>query len=122
MKHTSWLSGLSAVRRSMRRGQGADLRLLQVADREHRARQLGLAEHVHDVALVLARSAPRSIVNRPSTVAAHARVVTGGDRVEAEQVGPLGEPGELHGRLHSMHGFGVVPSTCAATYGSTTCS
>ena len=51
---------------------------------------------MHHVALVLGPVG--TALDRVPTVAGRAdpRVVAGGDRIEPEQVGPLGEPGELH--------------------------
>ena len=53
MKHTSWLSGLVGGAQVDRGGERAELGLLHPTDREHRAGELRLVEHVHHVALVL---------------------------------------------------------------------
>ena len=63
-------------------------------DREQRAGQVVLTEHVHDVALVLvAVGAPLQRV--PVAAPPDACVVTGGDGVETELRRPFGEAGEL---------------------------
>ena len=96
MKQTSWLSGLSAVRRSISAARGAHLDLVHAADGEHRAGELRLVEHVHDVALVLLRVMAALEGERSVAETTDRRMVAGRHRVEAEQIGTLGEPGELH--------------------------
>ena len=89
MKHTSWLSGLAAVRRPSVGGERAAPRPCRRSRRPGTACGPGrLAEHVHDVALVLGpvgaaleRAAGRCRPGDPG-------VVAGGDGVEAEQVAP----------------------------------
>ena len=96
MKHTSWLSGLAAVRRPSSAASAPHLRPC-------RWRRPGtacgpasrLVEHVHDVALVLGRVGAALERAARRRRRADPGVVAGGDGVEAEQVGPLGEPGEL---------------------------
>ena len=87
MKHTSWLSGLDAVRRSALGREPAHVRLVDVADREQRPRQGLLVEHVDDVALILRRVG--TALEREAAVgrAPDTGVVPGGDGVEAELLG-----------------------------------
>ena len=94
MKHTSWLSGLSAVRRPEPGGLGPHLGLGQLAHGEAHPRQLGLAEHVQHVGLVLGRVG--TAAQTPLAVAPDdSGVVAGGDGVEAQLVGPAQEAVEL---------------------------
>ena len=95
MKHTSWLSGFVGRAQTERRCPVADLRLGEVADREQRAAQFALRQHVHDVALVLGRHRRRDATKQRSPTRLDAGVVAGGDGVEAEQVGALAEAVEL---------------------------
>ena len=61
MKHTSWLSGLAAVRSPSSAATLADLLLGELADGKPDAGQLVLAQHVQHVGLVLvAGSLPRA--------------------------------------------------------------
>ena len=53
MKHTSWLSGLSAVDSPRSGGGGPHVGLREIADREADAGQHVLVEHVEHVGLVL---------------------------------------------------------------------
>jgi hypothetical protein len=61
MKHTSWLSGLVRGAQSEPHRDGPHAGLVDVTDRQNDARQLGLAQHVEHVGLVLERSAPRAM-------------------------------------------------------------
>ena len=73
----------------------ANARLVDVADREQRPRQRRLVEHVHDVALIL-RSVGAAL-QREAAIrrAPDAGVVSGGDGVEAELLGPTQQAIEL---------------------------
>ena len=53
MKHTSWLSGLAAVRRPSRGGVRPHLGLGHLPHREQHPGQLGLSQHGEHVGLVL---------------------------------------------------------------------
>ena len=77
-------------------GDLADVGLGDLADREERAGEVALPQHVHHVALVLLTV--DTALERVSTVRrpADPRVVAGCDGVEPEDSGPVGEPGELH--------------------------
>ena len=92
MKQTSWLSGLVAVRRPSSAGQAANVVLGQRPDREQRAGEIVLAEHVHDVALVLG-PVGAALERVPVAAPPDAGVVAGGDGVEAEQRRPFGRGG-----------------------------
>src|SRR5262245_45608541 len=94
MKHTSWLSGLRAVR-SPRASASARTSALVNSPTGSRVRQLGLAEDVKDVALVLggigaARQAPG-----PVGAGDDASVVAGGNRRVPDRLGPAQKPVEL---------------------------
>ena len=94
MKQTSWLSGLSAVRSPSSAARSRTCALVRWPTGNSVRASCALVEHVHDVALVLRRvgaagdTAHTADLDDPG-------VVAGGDGVEAEQVGALGEPGEL---------------------------
>ena len=94
MKQTSWLSGFVAVRRPSSAGPAPDVVLGQRTDREQRAGEIVLAEHVHDVALVLL-AVGAAFEGVAVSAAPDAGVMAGGDGVEAELRRPLGEAGEL---------------------------
>ena len=86
--------GLRRGAQPERRRPVAHLGLGEMPDREQRAPQLALREHVHDVALVLRRvgAAMHEVAVADGL---DAGVVAGGDRIESEQVGALAEPIEL---------------------------
>ena len=120
MKHTSWLSGLDAVRSPRRAASRAHLVLRQRTDRQ---------QHVGRAAPARARTArssgpstgraPRPM-RRPPSRSTTSRVVARGDRVEAEGTARCSSRSNLRWRLHSMHGLGVRPAAWSATYGPTT--
>ncbi len=94
MKHTSWLSGFSAVRRPSATCSIANLCLGEVPDRKHGSPQFALREHVHHVALILGGISTAmheaSIADDVDTC-----VVTRRDGIESQQIGALAEPVEL---------------------------
>ena len=113
MKHTSWLSGLSAVR-SPSRAAWARTSLLVISPTGNtHAGQLVLSQHGQHVGLVLVRVGAPAEPER--AVAGDPGVVPGGHGVEADAAGPLQQAVELEDRLHSMHGLGVRPSAWAST-------
>ena len=117
MKHTSWLSGLAAVRSPSAPATARTSSLVVVADREQDPGQAGLVEHVQHVALVLGPvGAAGAAASAPSAPRDDAGVVAGRDGVEAERARPArSSRSNLRWRLHSMHGLGVRPAACAAT-------
>src|SRR5581483_8973779 len=77
------------------RGVGAYLGLRELTNREEDARELGLPEHVQHVGLVLGLVGATAQVPPAGVITVDARVVSGGDSVEAELAGPVQEPVEL---------------------------
>ena len=74
----------------------AHLRLRELADRQQSPVELGLAEHVEDVRLVLGGvEASAHLPAATVVVTTDACVMAGGDGIEPECVGPLEEPAEL---------------------------
>ena len=95
MKQTSWLSGLSAVRRPRRAAWARTSALVRSPTGNVRARELRLAEHVQHVRLVLRAVGATRDTARAVGPQHDARVVAGGDRVDAERGGPSQQPIEL---------------------------
>jgi hypothetical protein len=93
MKHTSWLSGFARFE-AERRGAITDLGLGEMADGEQCPSQFALRQHVHDVALIL-RRVRAAVHEEPVADGLGAGMVTGGNRIEAEDVGALAESVEL---------------------------
>ena len=94
MKQMSWLSGLSATASPRRAASTLHLVLGAVAEREHRAAELGRGEHGEHVGLVLALI---HAADQPGLAGAgvDAGVMTGADGVEAERDGPVEHGREL---------------------------
>ena len=96
MKQTSWLSGLrrgAQAEGSAARARTSALVMAPIGKRTRR--QLRLAEHADDVALVLRRVRAPADPQRAVGAVDDAGVVPGGDGVEAELVGPAQERVEL---------------------------
>ena len=121
MKHTSWLSGLAAVRRPSAAARRRTSALVMSPTGNSVRASWSLAEHVEHVALVLGPvGATRDAADVPSGAR---RCGRGGRwrRRRSRAARPArSSRSNLRWRLHSMHGFGVRPAAWAATYGSTT--
>ena len=107
MKHTSWLSGLAAVRSPSSAASRRTSALSMSPTGNSVRASAGLVEHVHDVALVLGPVGAALERAAPVAVAPDAGVVAGGDGVEAERSARSASRSNFTWRLHSMHGFGV---------------
>ena len=94
-KHTSWLSGLSAVRRPSAAASARTASLVMRADRQQRAGQLALAEDVEDVALVLGPIRAPGQAEGAVGPRHDPGVVAGGHRVEPHGLGPPQQAVEL---------------------------
>ena len=95
MKHTSWLSGLAAVRRPSAAASARTSVLGHPADREQHARELDAGR-----AGAARRTGPWRVgaagdAAGPVGSTHHPGVVTGGDRVEPQQLGPSQQHVEL---------------------------
>ena len=105
-------------------GVGPHLGLRELADRQQRAAQLRLAEHVEDVRLVLGRVDATTQPERPAASRAHPRVVPGGERVEPERLGPveqlpeLDRPVALDARVRRAFRRRTTPRTAPTTAAS----
>ena len=118
MKHTSWLSGLAAVRRPSAAASPRTSAFVRSPTGKQHARQLALVEHVQDVPLILRRDRllldqPHRPVRRP-----HAPARDGPSRrIEPELIGPVGAAGRTSRAGCTRHRVRRRPAACSATYG-----
>ncbi len=109
MKQRSWLSGLDGGAQSQRLRLGAHLGLGEAAHRETDAGELGLAEHVEHVRLVLGRvggGAQRPAVSPPL----HPGVMAGGEQLASERLGAVEERREPDGAVALDARVGRLPA------------
>ena len=114
MKHTSWLSGLAAVRSPRRRAWARTSSLVMSPTGKTTRASASWSEHGQHVGLVLGGvGAPRA--GGTAVRAGDPGVVPGGQAVEAEPVGPAQQAVELDGAVALDAGVGRPPRACSST-------